>query len=118
VFSQSRARVVGRSVLPLSIALLSACGDPPTTSSRRSNSAAVSRDLLAAAVVTVTNTDDSGPGSLRLGDHRRAGQLHYSLRRVDRRPKTIVVTSGFMPIAKSLNHRKAAPSLESQSAAI
>ena len=100
MFSQSRARVVGRSVLPLSIALLSACGDPPTTIAR-SPSAAVSRDLLAAAVVTVTNTDDSGPGSLRqaITDAPDSSTIRFDASIAG---KTIVVTSGFMPIAKSL----------------
>jgi len=100
VFSQPRARVVGRSVLPLSIALLSACGDPPTTIAR-SPSAAVSRDLLAAAVVTVTNTDDSGPGSLRqaITDAPDSSTIRFDASIAG---QTIVVTSGFMPIAKSL----------------
>lgn len=64
VLSRPPVRVFSYSVLLLPIvALFSGCTDAPTTVTPRV--AAVPHDLLAPVVVTVTNTDDAGAGSLR-----------------------------------------------------
>ena len=59
----SPVRVVRSSMLLVPVALFAACSDAPTALTPRN--AATPLDLLAPVVVTVTNTDDAGSGSLR-----------------------------------------------------
>jgi hypothetical protein len=59
----SCARAFTQCALLLPIAVVAACSDAPTTITPTVSAAP--RDLLAPPVVTVTNTDDAGAGSLR-----------------------------------------------------
>ena len=92
-------RVSGRGMLLLSISLLSACSDTPTTI--KPLAVAASRDLLAPPVVTVTNTDDAGAGSLRQAiiDAPDGATIRFDASIAG---QTIGVTTGFMAIPKSL----------------
>jgi hypothetical protein len=93
-------RVFRHGVLLLPIALVVACSDAPTTPVTPRVTAASPSDFLA-PVVTVTNTDDAGPGSLRQAviDAPDGAVVRFDAPIAG---QTIVLTTGQIAIPKSL----------------
>ena len=100
MLTTTSVRVFTHSVLLLPVvALFSGCTDAPTTVTPRV--AAASHDLLAPVVVTVTNTDDAGAGSLRQAtiDAPDGATIQFDASIAG---QTIVLTTGEIAIEKTL----------------
>lgn len=95
----SPVRVVRSSMLLVPVALFAACSDAPTALTPRN--AATPLDLLAPVVVTVTNTDDAGSGSLRQAviDAPDGAVIRFDAAIAG---QTIGLTTGQIAIPKSL----------------
>ena len=98
MLSRSPARAFTTGMLLLPIALFYGCSDAPTPLAP--HIATAPHDLLE-TVVTVTNTDDDGPGSLRqaINDAPDGATIRFDAAIAG---QTILVKAGFMPIPKSL----------------
>ena len=98
MLSKSTTRLSRRAMLLLPIAFFYGCNDTPTTPTPRVG--ATPHSLLA-PVVTVTNTDDDGPGSLRraISDVPPGGVIQFDAAIAG---QTIVLSTGFLQISKAL----------------
>jgi len=98
VFSRSPVRVFRHGLLLLPIALSVGCSDAPTAIVPRAT--APTQDLLS-PVISVTNTEDTGPGSLRQAiiDATDGATIRFDAAIAGR---TILVNPPFMAITKSV----------------
>ena len=98
MFSRSPVRVFRHGLLLLPIALSVGCSDAPTAIVPRAT--APTQDLLS-PVISVTNTEDTGPGSLRQAiiDATDGATIRFDAAIAGR---TILVNPPFMAITKSV----------------